>query len=276
LRTAEREIKPAIVEESSTDWERQTAVAVHDETAPRFEREYGGERNHHQDAFLYGRYFIDQHWQRCVDAVPVGGRVLDIGCGVGEYLSRLEGRGLSCQGIEPSAEMRRRAQARLPEGIVQDGSVLSLPFADDTFDFAYSIEVFRYLNAADNQAGHREVLRVLKPGGVYFGTYVNLLAADGFIALVGLRKLRHALTQNGLKCHTEFETPSSLRRGLSQAGFGEIELHGAMFAPLRIAYRLGVGRPLARRIESIEPWAGANPRLKAFSGHLIGIARKTP
>ena len=115
---------------------------------------------------------------------------------------------------------------------------------------------------------------MLKPGGVYFGTYVNRLAADGFIALIGLRKLRHALTRSGLKCHTEFETPNSLRRGLTQAGFADIELHGAMLAPLRIAYRLQVGRPLARWVDRAEPWTGANPLFKAFSGHLIGIARK--
>lgn len=258
----------------STDWERQSAVAVHDETAERFAREYGGERDYHEDAFLYGRHFIDEHWQRCVDAVPTEGRVLDIGCGVGEYLSRLEGRGLPPQGIEPSTEMRLRAEERLPKGTVQDGSVLSLPFADDTFDFAYSIEVFRYLNATDNDAGHREVLRVLKPGGVYFGTYVNRFAADGFVALVGMRKLRHALTRSGLKCHTEFETPGSLRRGLTRAGFSDVELHGAMLAPLRIAYRLRVGRPVARWVDGAEPWTGANPLLKAFAGHLIAIAHK--
>jgi SAM-dependent methyltransferase len=259
---------------SDTDWERQAAVAVHDETAARFALEYGGERDYHRDAFLYGRHFIDQHWQRCVDAVPAGGRVLDIGCGVGEYLSRLEGKGLSLQGIEPSSEMRRRAEEQLPAGTVQDGSVLSLPFADDTFDFAYSIEVFRYLNSTDNDAGHREVLRVVKPGGIYFGTYVNRLAADGFIALVGLRKLRHALTRSGLRCHTEFETPNSLRQRFTRAGFAEIELQGAMLAPLRIAYRLRVGPPIARWVDRAEPWTGANPLLKAFSGHLIGIARK--
>ncbi|MGB8331685.1 MAG: class I SAM-dependent methyltransferase, partial [Polyangiales bacterium] len=99
--------------------------------------------------------------------------------------SRLEDKGSSLHGSEPSTEMRRRAEQRLPKGTVQDGSVLSLPFADETFDFAGSIEVFRYLNAADNDLGHRELLRVVKPGGVFFGTYVNRFVADGFISSPG-------------------------------------------------------------------------------------------
>jgi hypothetical protein len=65
-----------------------------------------------------------------------------------------------------------------------------------------------------------------------------------------------------------------LRQRFTRAGFAEIELQGAMLAPLRIAYRLRVGPPIARWVDRAEPWTGANPLLKAFSGHLIGIARK--
>jgi hypothetical protein len=33
-------------------------------------------------------------------------------------------------------------------------------------------------DAADNALGHREIFRALKPGGVYFGTYVNRWSLD--------------------------------------------------------------------------------------------------
>jgi len=42
-----------------------------------------------------------------------GERVLDVGCGTGWSLPRLQARGARVTGIEPSAPMRRRASARL-------------------------------------------------------------------------------------------------------------------------------------------------------------------
>ena len=93
-------------------------------------------------------------------------------------MARLLALGFDVTGIEPSAEMRRLAAEHVPMALVSDGSVLELAAGEATYDFVYAIEVFRYLDTADNAAGHREIVRVLKPGGIYFGTYVNKWALD--------------------------------------------------------------------------------------------------
>src|SRR4029079_5128256 len=154
------------------NWARKRAIDVHDETAGYFSAEYASD-NVHDSAFRYGRSLIDELWWRVVEGLPAGAHCLDIGSGIGAYMARLLEADLQVRGIEPSGEMRKLAQERVPEGLVTDGSVTDLPAGDRTLAFIYAIEVVRYLDTADNMRGHREIFRALKPGGVYFGTYVN-------------------------------------------------------------------------------------------------------
>src|SRR5262249_16346761 len=109
---------------------------------------------------------INRAWARCVSELPQGATCLDIGCGVGAHMARLLDQGFEVTGIEPSAEMRRLAAKNIPADLVSDGSVLRLQAADSSIDFVCPIEVFRYLDARDNVQGHREIVRVLKPGGI--------------------------------------------------------------------------------------------------------------
>jgi SAM-dependent methyltransferase len=49
-----------------------------------------------------------------------------------------------------------------------------LPFDDETFDFAYAINVLHHVVDCDDQLQvFREIVRVLKPGGVFFLQEVN-------------------------------------------------------------------------------------------------------
>ena len=153
---------------SDEKWSRRRAVEVHDETADGFFAEYRGD-NIFDSPFRYGRHFIDRAWVRCVSQLAHGATCLDIGCGVGAHMARLLDQGFEVTGIEPSAEMRRLAAKNVPADLVSDGSVLQLPTPDSSIDFVYAIEVFRYLDTRDNAQGHREIVRVLKPGGVKLG-----------------------------------------------------------------------------------------------------------
>lgn len=256
---------------------RITAVKIHDATADRFEREYANSASYTDTAFLYGRHLVDISWRRIVDGLPSGARVLDIGCGVGVYMAQLLSRGIDAIGLEPSSEMRQRASARLGSEHLIDGSVFALPFANQSLDFVYAIEVLRYFNGEDIRRAHAEIFRVLKPGGVYFGTYVNLLAADLFLPLVAARRVRERLFGIPVNCHTAFETPKGLERKLLDAGFSSVEEHGALFGPLRIAYRFlprGIASTLARQVEPMEPWLSDLPSTRPFAGHLICEARR--
>lgn len=105
----------------------------------------------------------------------VGRRGLDVGCGQGAYVGRMRERGFIVDGIDMSAGQVRLAARNVGgEGIVRVGSVLDIPADDATFDFAYIINVLHHLNSLDEQrAAFKELLRVLKPGGLLFIHEIN-------------------------------------------------------------------------------------------------------
>jgi ubiquinone/menaquinone biosynthesis C-methylase UbiE len=172
--------------------------------------------------------------------------------------------------------MRRLAAKNIPGDLVCDGSVLQLPASDLSIDFVYAIEVFRYLDTRDNAQGHREIVRVLKPGGIYFGTYVNKWALDGFRQLSQFRKFAERLTGTPRHYHVEFETPSALCNKLRAAGFSRVTAHGAMFAPLRVLHKISLrlGAAVSRLTMPHETWLFDAGPFRAFAGHLIIIARR--
>lgn len=64
-----------------------------------------------------GRDLQERGWlERFASLVPAGGRVLDIGCGMGEPIAAwLIGRGYRVAGIDSSASLIAMAQARFPD-----------------------------------------------------------------------------------------------------------------------------------------------------------------
>ena len=97
-------------------------------------------------------------------------RLLDIGSGLGGPARYIAQRfGCRVAGIDLTAEfceVARLLTARLGlEGRVSfdEGDALAMPFGDEAFDGAYSMNVS--MNIADKRAFYREVSRVLKPGG---------------------------------------------------------------------------------------------------------------
>jgi len=104
--------------------------------------------------------------QTALGAPPLTGRVLDAGCGEGIDLAsvaltsadRAVGVELSNGGIAAtSARIAELRSARLIQG-----NVLMLPFADGTFDGAYSYGVVHHTIDPEKAVG--EIARVLKPG----------------------------------------------------------------------------------------------------------------
>lgn len=90
-------------------------------------------------------------------------RFLDVGCGPGAALEQAASTGASIAGIDPSPSMVARAAKRVPAAEVKVGSAEEIPFPDDSFSVVINIASFHHW--ADRDAGLREILRVLSPGG---------------------------------------------------------------------------------------------------------------
>jgi SAM-dependent methyltransferase len=104
---------------------------------------------------------------------------LDLGCGIGEY-ARAVAAGLGARIVAADASQPAAAVARrrgTAEGAVSflAADAQRLPFADATFDFAYTINMVHHLKRGEQRAALAEALRVLKPGAPLVVFEINVL-----------------------------------------------------------------------------------------------------
>ena len=141
--------------------------------------------------------------------------VLDVGSGLGGA-SRLLSSAYKCKitGIDLTDEYCRVAtelafRVGLSDSVqYQQGSALAMPFADSSFDIAYTQHVA--MNIVDKAALYREVARVLKPRGK-FGIY-DLLQGEGGGVLFPVPWAQDAST-------SFLASPGEMQTLLSEAGF---------------------------------------------------------
>lgn len=264
------------MKKNETKWARDSAVLIHDETAGWFAGQYNEKKDKFYSAFSCGRCYINRHLFEELSKLPRGIKILDVGCGTGDHLKQLIDLGFDVVGIDPSVRMLKYAESDLPKGMITNGSVLNIPFENNLFDFVYSVEVFRYLSKEDNMRGLAEIKRVLKPDGVFFGTFINLYALNGFPLLVVLRKIRKSLFNKPLRFHSEFETPKSIEKKLLSAGFKSPQMRGAMFGPLIIIYKINryLGKLFAKLLEPLDPFLSDAFISRPFANHLIAVTKK--
>jgi ubiquinone/menaquinone biosynthesis C-methylase UbiE len=133
------------------------------------------------------------HWARCYDLMAgllgrrgkrmramvaddlqlqPGDQVLDVGCGPGRLaivLSERVGATGSVNGIDPAAEMIKRASSRARKRgapvTFQSAFAQDLPFAGASFDAVVCTLVLHHVAEDDQLTAVQEMYRVLKPGG---------------------------------------------------------------------------------------------------------------
>lgn len=100
--------------------------------------------------------------------------VLDVGCGCGNFLTYLAGQyGCRGEGLDLSEERVKFAQRRLArsnEGYrdriaFRHGSATRLPYQQGTFSHVVSQDALFLV--PDKPRSHKEILRVLRPGGIF-------------------------------------------------------------------------------------------------------------
>jgi ubiquinone/menaquinone biosynthesis C-methylase UbiE len=256
---------------------RASAIEHHHAEADRFVRLYDEmARSRFANAFAYGRAKIDRLLDGCFKTLQPGARILDVGCGTGEYVRRANELGFSASGIEPAEAMRQAAIEKNPGSTILDGLATEIPFPDRTFDFVICIEVLRYLHGADNRQALREVYRVLKPGGTLFLTTVNRYALDGFYLHYHAQKLLGRKRASGDIPHCEFTTPAEIDSEVRAAGFSAATHSGVLLGPMRLLYKLstGVAGRVAPLLEPVDDAICSLGFTRAFAGHLVTVATR--
>jgi SAM-dependent methyltransferase len=101
------------------------------------------------------------------------GKILDVGCGNGEFLFHMSKNGWTSYGVEPS-----QAAASVGErhGLtIHNGTLLSANYPENFFDYVRSNHSLEHMpNPHDNL---KEIARILKPGGKLF---IGVPNTDGF------------------------------------------------------------------------------------------------
>ena len=136
------------------------------------------------------------------EATVIGGRTLDVACGVGKLAARFQQAGGKAWGIEPSADMLALSRFVVPRDAVAltRGVAETLPFQDATFDSIVCMGALDHF--VEPRSFMQEAARILKPGGrvvIALANYDSLSCRIGRIARplqrVAARVLRRPATQ---------------------------------------------------------------------------------
>lgn len=125
----------------------------------------GYERERHAG---YHKYLDEAEVASVADLVK-GREVLEVGCGTGLILQRLQGIAKRAAGVDLSPGMLALARERGLD--VREGNATALPFPDDSFDVAVSFKVLAHV--PDVAVALREMCRVVRPGGHVAAEFYN-------------------------------------------------------------------------------------------------------
>ena len=150
--------------------------------------------------------------------------ILDIGCGTGTLVVNLKRQYGSAQvvGLDPDPKALQRARikaARTSVSVQLDqGFADQLPYEKESFDHIFSSFMFHHLNEQERENMLREVLRVLKPAGLFH--LVDFIVDDASHGFLDRLFRSHAQMKDnsderilGLMSHTGFSNPVKVKEG---------------------------------------------------------------
>lgn len=182
--------------------------------------------------------------------LPLGERVLDLGCAEGATLVHLDAPA-GTVGLDVFDDKLAFARRRLPTMEFVKGSAYELPFPDGRFDHVLIRDVIHHLDEPERAI--REIHRVLSPGG-----RLDVLESCGRNPLVFL----HAITNKAERGELR-STPAYLRglvgtclRVTTIERFQAMPIHRLVFHPKLGRPSLGELGPVRAVVDGVERLAG--------------------
>jgi 2-polyprenyl-3-methyl-5-hydroxy-6-metoxy-1,4-benzoquinol methylase len=102
-----------------------------------------------------------------LESFPEGAKLLDAGCGLGEWTVQLHQKGYDVQGMDLASETIKRLRNIFPDINFTTGDIRNTKLGSETFDCIFSWGVFEHFEEG-LQPCIKEAHRLLKPGGLLF------------------------------------------------------------------------------------------------------------
>lgn len=213
--------------------------------------------------------------------VSEGSRILEAGCGRGQWVVFLHERGFAPLGVDYAVGALARTRRTYPQCVFLGGNLTCLGFRDETFDAALSWGVVEHFE--DGPGGVlKEMWRVLRPGGFLFITvplrnltYRSPILAFGSV-LRRCRPLRRMLSKPPMEeAFYQYEfTRKQFLKVLDEAGFA-VEEVAPLSHEVGLANAMNVHIPGRTRLfqQGEGPrWEGLTPWGRALCGGLKALS----
>ena len=214
----------------------------------------------------------DHYLDLLATAGAPGGRLLEVGCGDGDFLLQAARRGYAVEGIDYSPHSCRKARARLgDQARVHCGEISVLADRRETYDLCVACDVIEHVRSP--AVFLQTVHALLRPGGWLFIVTPDLASLPA--RLMGAHWLEYKAE------HMAYYTPRTLRRQLAQGGFTDIQLlDGTKLLSFDYVTRhfirypvIGV-TPALRLMRALLPLAWQQRPWLIPAGGMIALARK--
>jgi 2-polyprenyl-6-hydroxyphenyl methylase/3-demethylubiquinone-9 3-methyltransferase len=171
-----------------------------------------------------------------------GSTIVDVGAGLGHFSSVGGRHAAAVVPVDIAPRLVGRLRETFPAAVL--ASATELPFATRSVDFVVSSECIEHTR--DPRKAVREMLRVLRPGGVLFLTTPNLLWrwSVSLAELLGIRRFEGI--ENWL-------SRSALRRTIVESGGEIIGTAGLHILPFQVTPLLPVIRLINDRGQWLKP-----------------------
>ena len=157
-----------------------------------------------------------------------GATVLDVACGPGTLALKLAHQAGKIHGIDFSSAMLAVFQKKIEQAghkhiELHCGDAQTLPYANETFDAAFSL--FGFMFFPDRCKGFAEIYRTLKPGGSIALTSWTPVDESPLMQIMfgALRAMRPEMPQPQRAIAT-LENPEVFKQEMKDAGFRNVEI----------------------------------------------------